>query len=131
MPVSKANQQNPEEEEDLIQTLIRSDGYLAADVTFLRRHIHKMAAKQKELYLRSQIDPDDTGDTPSGEPKRIRDKIQAKELNFENENNREKVSNKQAEIDRQIQLAMQIREEEEQIKRIKETSEKELVEQKN
>ena len=89
-----------------------------------------MAAKQKELYLRSQIDPDDTGDTPSGQPKRIRDKIKAIELNFKHENNREKVSNKQAEIDRQIKLAMQIREEEEELQRIKETSKKKLVEQK-
>ena len=38
-----------------------------------------MAAKQKELYLRSQMDPDDTGDTPSSQPKRIKDKLQAKE----------------------------------------------------
>ena len=45
---------------------MRSNGHLAADIAFLRRCIHEMAAKQKELYLRSQIDPADTGDTPSG-----------------------------------------------------------------
>ena len=66
IPNAESKQQNPEEEESLIQTLIRSNGHLAADVTFLRRCIHEMAVKQKELYLRSQIDPDDTGDTPSG-----------------------------------------------------------------
>ena len=52
---------------------------------FLRRRVHEMTVKQKELYLRSQMDPDDTGDTPSGQPKRIKDKLQTRELEFESE----------------------------------------------
>ena len=95
-----------EERTELIQALIKSNGHLV-DVAFLRRCIHEMAAKQKELYQRSQIDPDDTGDTPSSQPKRIKDKLQAKELDFENESYEKEQSNKQADIDRQIQLAMQ------------------------
>ena len=66
-PNAESQQQdNSEERQDLIQALIRSNGHLAADVAFLRRCIHEMTTKQKELYLRSQTDPDDTGDTPSG-----------------------------------------------------------------
>ena len=51
IPNAESKQQNPEEEENLIQTLIRSNGHLAADVTFLRRSIHEMAAKQKSYIL--------------------------------------------------------------------------------
>ena len=128
-PNAESQQQgNSEEREDLIWAFIRSNGHLAADVAFLRRHIHKMTAKQKELYLRSQTDPENTGDTPSGQPKRIKDKIQAKELNFENGSSKREQSNKQSTIDRQIQLAMQIKEEEEQLQRIKEASREELAE---
>ena len=130
-PNAESQQQdNSEEREGLIQALLRSNGYLAADVAFLRRRIHKMTAKQKEIYLRSQIDPDDTGDTPSGCPKRIKDKIQVKELNVENGSSKREKSNKQSEIDRQMQLVMQIKEEEKQLQRIKEVSREELAEQK-
>ena len=70
------------------------------------------------------MDPDATGDTPSN-----KDKIQAKELDFENESHDKEKSNRQADIDRQIQLAMHIREEEEQLQRIKKALREELVEQ--
>ena len=118
-----------EERTELIQALIKSNSHLVADVAFLRRCIHEMATKQKELYLRLQMDPDDTGDTPSSQPNRIKDKLQARELDFENESYEKEHNNKEADIDRQIQLAMQIREEEEQLQRIKKSLTEELVEQ--
>ena len=48
--------ESPEQDdrEELIQSLIRSNGHLADDVAFLKRRVQEMADKYQEAYLRTQ-----------------------------------------------------------------------------
>ena len=65
-----------DDREELIQTLIRSNGHLADDVAFLKRRVKEMANKYHEAYLRAQENLENPDETPVGWPKRLRDKIQ-------------------------------------------------------
>ena len=65
-----------DDREELIQSLIRSNGHLADDVAFLKRRLEEMANKYHEAYLRAQENLENPDETPVGWPKRLRDKIQ-------------------------------------------------------
>ena len=79
-----------DDREELIQSLIRSNGHLAADVAFLKRSVEEIANKYQEAYLWGQENQENSGETPAGWHKRLRDKRQVRELRFddkEKENN--------------------------------------------
>ena len=65
-----------DDREELIQSLIRSNGHLVDDVAFLKRRVKEMANKYHEAYLRAQENLENPDETPVGRPKRLRDKIQ-------------------------------------------------------
>ena len=91
-----------DDREELIQSLIRSNGHLAADVAFLKRSVVEIANKYQEAYLRGQENRENSGDTP--------------------DDNR-------YDIDRQAQLAIYLKEGEKQLGELKERSRQELLEQ--
>ena len=88
--------------EELIQSLIRSNGHLAADVAFLKRSVEEIANKYQGAYLRGQENRENSGDTPD---------------------------DNQYDIDRQAQLAIYLKEGEKQLGELKECSRQELLEQ--
>ena len=88
--------------EELIQSLIRSNGHLAADVAFLKRSVEEIANKYQEAYLQGQENRENSGDTPD---------------------------DNQYDIDRQAQLAIYLKEGEKQLGELKERLRQELLEQ--
>ena len=53
-----------DDREELIQSLIRSNGHLVADVAFLKRSVVEIANKYQEAYLWGQENRENSGDTP-------------------------------------------------------------------
>ena len=85
-----------------------------------------MTNKYYEVYSRTQENSEAIDKTPAGCPRRLRDKIQVRELCFMDT---EVGNDKQHEIDRQIQLAIHLKREEEQLEGLKEKLRQELLEQ--
>ena len=116
-----------DDREELIQSLIRSNGHLAANVAFLKRSVEEIANKYQEACLRGQENQENSGETPTEWHKRLRGKKQVRELCF---NDKEKENNdNQYDIDRQAQLAIYLKEGEKQLGELKERSRQELLEQ--
>ena len=121
---SKSSEKNDREE--LIQSLIRSNGQLVNDVAFLKKRVKEMANKHHEAYSRAQENLENPDGMPVGWPKAVRDKIQVRGLHL---NDKDKEYDNQYDIRRQVQLAIHLKEEEKQLKELKERSRQELLEQ--
>ena len=67
---------NVEQREELIQSLIRSNGQLVDDVAFLKKRVKEMTNKYHEAYSRAQENLENPDETPVGRPKGLRDKTQ-------------------------------------------------------
>ena len=91
-----------DDREELIQSLIRSNKHLAADVAFLKRSVEEIANKYQEAYLQGQENQENSGDNPG---------------------------DNQYDIDRQARLAIYLKEGEKQLGELKERSRQELLEQ--
>ena len=116
-----------DDREELIQSLIRSNGHLAADVAFLKRSVEEIANKYQEAYLWGQENRENSGETLAGWHKRLRDKRQVQELCFDEKE--KKNNDNQYDMDRQAQLAIYLKEGEKQLWELKECSRQELLEQ--
>ena len=110
---------------ELIQSLIRSNGHLVDDVAFLKRRVKEMANKYHEAYLQAQENLENPDETPVGRPKRLRDKIQIRELHF---TYKDKEGDNQYDIGRHAQLAIHLEEGEKQLEELKGRSRQELLE---
>ena len=116
-----------DDREKLIQSLIKSNRHLAADVAFLKRSVEEIANKYQEACLRGQENRENSGETPTEWHKRLKGKKQVRELRF---NEKEKENNdNQYDIDRQAQLAIYLKEGEKQLGELKERSRQEFLEQ--
>ena len=115
-----------DDREELIQSLIRSNGHLADNVAFLKRRVKEMANKYHEAYLQAQENLENPDETPVGWPKRLRDKIQIRELHF---TDKDKEGDNQYDIGRQAQLAIHLKEGEKQLEELKGRSRQKLLEQ--
>ena len=116
-----------DDREELIQSLIRSNGHLVADVAFLKRSVEDIANKYQEAYLRGQEKRENSGETSVEWLKRLKDQKQVQELRFDDKE-KEKNDN-QYDRDRQAQLAIYLKEGEKQLGELKERSRQELLEQ--
>ena len=76
-----------------------------------------MTNKYHEAYSRAQENLENSNETPVGWPKGLRDKTQLRELHL---NDKDKEYDNQYDIGRQIQLAIHLKEEEKQLKELKE-----------
>ena len=120
---------DPEQDdrEELIQSLIKSNGHLAADVAFLKRSIEEIANKYQEACLRSQENRENSGEIPTEWHKRQKGKKQVWELRFDDKE--KEINDNQYDIDRQAQLAIYLKEGEKQLGELKERLRQELLEQ--
>ena len=116
-----------DDREELIQSLIRSNGHLVANVAFLKRSVEEIANKYQEAYLRGPENQENSGGTPAEWHKRLRDKRQVQELHFDDKE--KKNNDNQYDIDRQAQLAIYLKEGKKQLEELKERSRQELLEQ--
>ena len=86
-----------------------------------------MANKYHEAYSRAQENLENPDETPVGRPKRLRDKIQIRELHF---TDKDKEGDNQYDIGRQVQLAIHLEEGEKQLEELRGQSRQESLEQK-
>ena len=56
----------PDDREDLIKSLIRSNGHLADDMAFLKRRVQEMTSKYYEAYSCTQENSEGMNETPAG-----------------------------------------------------------------
>ena len=82
-----------DDREELIQSLIRSNGHLAANVAFLKRSVEEIANKYQEAYSRGQENQENSGETQAGWHKRLRDKRQVQELCFDDKEKKTMIIN--------------------------------------
>ena len=120
---------DPEQEdrEELIQSLIKSNGHLAADVAFLKRSVEEIANQYQEARLRSQENRENLRETITEWHKRLKGKKQVRELRFDDKE--KEINDNQYDVDRQVQLAIYLKEGEKQLGELKEHSRQELLEQ--
>ena len=120
---------DPEQDdrEELIQSLIKSNGHLAADVAFLKRSVEEIANKYQEACWQSQENRENSRETPTEWHKRLKGKKQVRELRFDDKE--EEINDNQYDVDRQTQLAIYLKEGEKQLGELKERLRQELLEQ--
>ena len=116
-----------DDREELIQSLVKSNGHLAADVAFLKRSVEEIANKYQEACLRSQENQENSRETPKEWHKKLKGKKQVWELHFNDEE--KEINDNQYDVDRQAQLAIYLKEGEKQLGELKERSKQELLEQ--
>ena len=102
--------EDPEQDdrEELIQSLIKSNRHLAADVASLKRSVEEIANKYQETCLRSQENRENSRETLTEWHKRLKGKKQVRELRFDDIE--KEVNDNQYNIDRQAQLAIYLKE---------------------
>ena len=60
-----------DDREELIKSLIKSNGHLADDVAFLKRRVQEMTNKYYEVYSHAQENLESINETPTAQPKRL------------------------------------------------------------